>query len=858
MRRRLLFVLLLPSLAIAPLCIYSRWLPKYRAGVDTTEGGGRLVVTHVVANYPLASAGVQVGDTLLTLDGHPLSNWGTYGGLLFAAAPSFQHRLEYEHAGQKKTVTFVVQVTDVPGGFPARLAVAINQLIFTVAGLLLWFKGRGVPMAEYVGYMLLVLGLGTYQISPSAGTLLALYPFHLGDAAFVLHMANSSAALAMAAILANNLSGRPLVTGPGWKWLLAVPTATWAALVIAWHFDFLRGAVPDQLTAWSDWAGRYLPTIYLLGSSPLTIRSYFAAQDANQRRRMRILLAGFGPAGVAVIASPWLAPLEVSSPLGWLVSVGITACFAAAPTACVYGLLTQRLFDVSVIIRRGLQYALTRASLNLLAGVFLFVTIVMPLTENFYRPLPELLAQKRIWIGLAGWVLLMARRGQIHRALDKRFFRDAYDPREVQLDVARLLAKRDDLERDGRQIAGILSRALHAEYGALLLRPSRVLLAGEPRELQPLPKTSRIPGLLELTGKPLEVDLGERKSFLHQLPEDDQALLRAWKAGALAPVGEAKVEAILLLGEKLSEQPYSGEDLKLIQSVAGDFTTAYFTGTQARQCSGERMRECPRCRTCYSEEVDVCPTDGAALLDSALSLAVAGRYRLQRRLGAGGMGVVYQATDSELARSVAVKVIRPESVADPQTMERFRREARAAASLSHPNIVAVYDFGTLPGGGAFLVMEYVEGQSLRYMMPLALPQALEVLGGVVAALETAHQAGLIHRDLKPDNVMVASARVKVLDFGLAKNLTANEETLTQEGRLAGTLAYMAPEQLYGGTVDARTDIYALGVTAHEVLTGRRPEHGQSPYAAVRRALSSKPSERQSSVREFFDQLKASS
>jgi predicted Ser/Thr protein kinase len=851
MRRRLLFLLFIPKLLLLPVTIYVQLRPGVASGLIYGRATGD--VRKIDPRTPVAATGIQQGDRLISWDGMPLRDYGNVAASLIRAPEDALHTLEFEHEGVRRTGTFRMERIWGPAEKAYRITIGMALPVFLAAGLLLWFAGKGSPSAEYAGAYFIVVASWTPDPGNwfSLGPLLQLYPWHLGEAAFVLSCVVEGAGLFLLPLMADSISqSRP--AGSAWRFVAGGGTLLAAGVFGWWAVGVLRDGVPNWLFWFAEeGAFLYVVPLYSLGTLFLLFLHLRAAADVNERRRIRLLLAGLLPLvlGTVLIVVALFQRIFALLPVVML----LFACF---PAAVLYALLKHRLFDVSVIIRRGLQYALTRASIGVMAGLILFFMVVLPFLENIERPISELLAQKRFLFGVAVLGLLMAKHQQIRQALDKRFFRDAYDPREVHLEVARLLAKRDDLERDGRQIAAILSRALHADYGALLLRPSRVLLAGEPRELQPLPKTSRIPGLLEITGKPLEVDLAERKSFLHQLPEDDQALLRAWKAGALAPIGDAKVEAILLLGEKLSEQPYSGEDLKLIQAVAMDFTAAYFTGVPARQHSGDRMRECPRCQTCYSEETEVCPTDGAALLDSALSLAVAGRYRLQRRLGAGGMGVVYQATDSELGRTVAVKVIRPESVADAQTLERFRREARASASLSHPNIVAVYDFGTLPGGGAFLVMEYVEGQSLRQMMPLAPPQALEILTGVVAALETAHQAGLIHRDLKPDNVMVSSARVKVLDFGLAKNLSANEETLTQEGRLAGTLAYMAPEQLYGGAVDARTDIYALGVVAHEMLTGRRPEHGQSLYAAVRRALSSQPSQRPASVREFLNELQA--
>ncbi len=205
-------------------------------------------------------------------------------------------------------------------------------------------------------------------------------------------------------------------------------------------------------------------------------------------------------------------------------------------------------------------------------------------------------------------------------------------------------------------------------------------------------------------------------------------------------------------------------------------------------------------------------------------------YRVTAKLGAGGMGEVYLAHDERLEREVALKVLPAETLADEAARKRFRKEALALSKLNHPNIATIYDFDTQDGVD-FLVMEYVEGTTLSEKLSNgALPEKdVAKLGGQVAdALEEAHERGVIHRDLKPGNVMVTpKGQAKVLDFGLAKlaqpvSETAVTESLTEGPRLAGTLPYMAPEQLQGEEVDARTDLYALGTLLYQMATGQRP------------------------------------
>lgn len=211
-----------------------------------------------------------------------------------------------------------------------------------------------------------------------------------------------------------------------------------------------------------------------------------------------------------------------------------------------------------------------------------------------------------------------------------------------------------------------------------------------------------------------------------------------------------------------------------------------------------------------------------------------GRYRVEGRIAVGGMATVYRATDTRLDRVLALKVMHPALAADTGFVERFIREAKAVAKLAHPNVVAVFDQGT-DGTYVYLAMEYVAGCTLRDVLrergALQPRAALDILEPVLAALGAAHRAGLVHRDMKPENVLIGDdGRVKVADFGLVR--AVDTQTSASTGALLGTVSYLAPEQIGHGTVDQRTDVYACGTVLYEMLTGRKPYTGDTPVQVI--------------------------
>jgi eukaryotic-like serine/threonine-protein kinase len=222
-----------------------------------------------------------------------------------------------------------------------------------------------------------------------------------------------------------------------------------------------------------------------------------------------------------------------------------------------------------------------------------------------------------------------------------------------------------------------------------------------------------------------------------------------------------------------------------------------------------------------------------------------GRYAVIERVGTGGMAEVYRARDDLLGREVAIKVLHDRYSRDRAFVERFRREAQSAANLNHPNIVALYDYGA-DGDTYFIVMEFIEGRSLSDIIagegPLLPERAADIASDVARALDKAHSNGLVHRDVKPGNIMITdTGQTKVTDFGIARALSGDgDQTMTQTGMVIGTAAYLSPEQAQGNTIDARSDVYSLGIVLFEMLTGQPPFTGETPLAIAYKHVRENP------------------
>ncbi|MEE8525675.1 MAG: protein kinase [Thermoanaerobaculia bacterium] len=436
--------------------------------------------------------------------------------------------------------------------------------------------------------------------------------------------------------------------------------------------------------------------------------------------------------------------------------------------------------------------------------------------------------------------------------------------RKILFSLAREIRQLDSVGEISKLITDDMEAAFHATRTHVFFQqgPSGGLSLGHSSgartEVKNVPEHFELLRIAEQSDEALM-----RPDDLTELPREELDWLRRLEARVIVPLNDSRhgLVGLLLLGDKRTEEAYSDRDFKLLHSLAGQIAMSFENiGLQSRLQEKDRIqrevlsrlqdqdinlvKECPTCGSCFDSAAEQCRHEGSELVLSVpVERTIVDRYRLDRVLGKGGIGAVYEAIDLRLDRPVAVKVLLGSVLDKVHVQLRFEREARVIAQLNHPNIVAVYDYGQTSVGNAFIVLELLQGTTLRSLMHRSgalTPERIAAwLDPVLEGLKAAHRLGVIHRDLKPGNVFIAEdehgrREVKLLDFGIAKVKSNGAETqnLTVPGVVLGTVGYMAPEQVLGTEVDERTDIYSIGVLVTEALLGQRPFQGRTPIEVM--------------------------
>jgi hypothetical protein len=641
--------------------------------------------------------------------------------------------------------------------------------------------------------------------------------------------------------------------------MVAVSVAAAVALVAANVALSLRGA-PGPLAplARTDPYGHYWTVVFglLLPVLPFLLwRTRHAPPD--ERRRVRLFTGGLAAAGLLPVLVAVLPPFSptlrglVRGGGNFLVPLNLLMIFAVAAST-TYSVVVEHVLDVRTVLRKAAQYWLATGVVAALAGAPFALMLVL-----LYRARAESLASLfRGTRPLAFAVLLASALGvlrlrrRVMLAVDRLFFREPYDTERVLAALGTEARAAESTEHLVRSVLQQLERALHpVSIGVLVAsEPATGELVPLASGLRSLSRDSALAARLVQHAGPLDVDLGRPGGPLRDLPDKERVWLGDAGASLLVPLmGSAgELDGVLALGPKRSELPYSRQDRLLLEAVS-DHAAIGLENRRLRSPPSagpalvveERAAECVACGRIAAAGGQECAECGEAVREAALPQELFGKFRLERRIGAGGMGVVYGATDLALARRVALKTLPRTS---PEDAERLRREARAMAAITHPNLALILGAETWHGTPV-LVLEYLPGGTLETRLasgPLPASDAFGIAARMARVLERLHGSGLLHRDVKPSNVGFSEeGQPKLLDFGLVRILgevpsvpSGSDPAPLDASGLAGTPLYMSPEALDGRRPDPGFDLWGIAVVAFEAATGRHPFERASASATL--------------------------
>ena len=831
-----------------------------------------------------AAAGrIAVGDRLVALDGDERA--AVLGTLLFDNVPGgHSYRVDLERHGRPVSVELPLPLVR------GQLLWPLFQLVglaFFVCGAALALLRPADPQVRLVGGTLMAVAFSTLLEAEDLAR-----RFLTSELDRVVQLAIVALSLFTFPMAFHFFSRFPTWTSPGrlWRglqWLL------YALLVVvflpAWIINYAGYDVTEDVSRFlvshpmlfltaSQVSARavfaYIGTCLLL-AVVVVARNYRRLPNPDNRRRIRLVVAGLITACVPfivvyVFAYRVFASIDETAFRFWYPVTFISMlCIPASIATAVW---KDQLFDVRVLVRSGLQYLFARAALRTLLALPI-VVLAFSIFAHPNRTIVQILTQGSGWINVAligaiAWALQSRQR--LQTSLDRRFFREAYEQEQVLMHLIDEVRRRDSLGEVATLVSARVDAVLHPASLHIFYRAqersdhfdghsSSGMVTGAQLSAQ-----QSLLRLLDGDKTIRDVPVGVAGA----LPVEEQEWLAKLGVRLIVPIAGTRdrLVGVLLLGERKSEEPYSTTDRHLLQGLAVQIGLVY-----ENQHLQERIRldadvrrdvlarlddrrvtllkECPRCGRCFDGASERCETDGAELvLTLPIERMLEGKYRLDRALGRGGFGAVYEATDLRLHRQVAAKVMIGSLFGDQTALRRFEREARAAAKIDHAHITRVHDYGTIGSGGAYLIMELVGGRTWRAELQRSAiiepRRASEWFRQLLDGLQFAHALGIVHRDLKPENVMIVEGSadiVKIMDFGLAKVLDSGmgaTESVSVAGTAMGTIGYMAPEALTGGVVDERADIFAIGVMVVETFTGVRPFTGQTMEQALAALLRS--------------------
>ncbi len=819
----------------------------------------------------------QAGDELVSINGIEVKTSNVARlrlEYLRADAPGVRRTVIVRRGGQEREVETAYAALSLSFRLNRILLGFLSAAMFLGTGLLLFLLKPNDKQA-----LLLALAFGSVvwgSPSISAVSPFLLVPLFIG---FLLVPLNAPLGLHFTLVFPERST--LLRRFPKLEWLIYLP---FLLFMLPYHlaevFQFAGYSVPTNVSAlaFSFDGFQYTYRLYHLTGLLALIFAYRRSSEIA-RRKLRVilvgLLCGLSPILLAVfVLNPLLETFAIRNPWQEWVTIIIFAPVLIIPPVFAYAIARHRVIPISFVIRRGLQYLLAKNALRLFL-ILPILGIIWNVAANPNRTLSEILLNNSfsfyffVAVAVVDGILM---RSRLSVWIDKKFFREQYNQERVLRELTGAVAESDSLPKLSRLVSNKIQSALHSENVYLFFRDdamnSDFSLGYTPSETSDgsanlkLAADSPILRFMQRKREAIDFPFKEKGDLLNR----ESLWLRSINANLLVPMhgSDGKLAGFFSLGEKKSEIPYTGRDKELLETLAHQIALVHENLSLKDRVRREQriktevlsrfdqadinlLKECPTCGRCYDRTTLKCADDNSNLTFTLpVERTIENRYRLEKLLGKGGMGAVYEATDTRINRRVAVKILSGAMFGNRDALRRFEREAQTAGKLNHRNIVTVFDYGVLSTEGAFLVMELVKGETLSEALKREGKLNAETVQAwfaqVLDGVEAAHKAGIIHRDLKPDHIFVTqdeeeTVRLCILDFGLARfNELEFAENVTVPGTVMGTLGYMPPEQLRGEKVDARSDLFATGVIIYECLHGEKPFAGKT-YREISQSMS---------------------
>ena len=735
-----------------------------------------------------------------------------------------------------------------------RLLLLAHAMAFGGAGLFLRWYGREAR-ARVLGTVFLVVatGFAAGAVTPGGETSLGLREaFHA-----VLGIRLEPLTAYLVWVFARDFPFAPGSRRQG-RWLDAAITGSLVLAACLIAVNIVVVTVPAwsmAVTRLAKYGVRSIHDVAVYGMAALAVAAVaYRARRAPVDERHRASLLGFGlllgsaPSLIMLVLWSVAPSLEESIPLsvaGWI----IYPALLSIPLTTAYAVIVRRALRLRVIVRTAVQYAVTRYAVLVLAAlpfVFLVVTVYGRRTVRIAD----------VFVGAQGAVLValvaialgsVYGRRRLLDVVDRAFFREQYDLRRATglvIEACRAAVTRGEL---ASAVRGGIDQALHPRHIELLFGdPLSESFGDAAGRLIALPKESRLGGMIRDNPRGLDADLSNPS--LATLPEIERRWLADADARLLVPLRDAdeQLVAIILVGEKRSELPFTSEDRDLIRGVgaAAELTIAYHRLQQGHSGTppappAQSALECLWCSAVQGSASPDCSLCGGQLADTGLPEILAGKFKLEARIGAGGMGVVYRALDLDLRRRVALKTLPHTSILGSA---RLRHEARSMAAVVHQHVASIYGLESWRGQ-PILVVEFLPHGTLKDRLrrgPLPWNEAVTLGADLARGLGALHAAAMLHRDIKPSNIgFAAPDTAKLLDFGLAWTPgDTGEEPDFDPGAPGGTIAYLPREVLEGVAPTFDSDIWSLVLTLYEAIAGYNPVLAAGAAATRARILQS--------------------